>query len=500
MKSFKKHITEGAGHMTHAEDLVLYGGAEGVQSAINSLRQIGSSLSGGNSSTNVTVKWDGAPAVFAGEHPETGEFFVAKKGIFNKDPKVYMNIQDIKADTSGDLQAKMIEAFTHLKKLGIKGIVQGDLMFTKSDLKKEVIDNRNYVTFHPNTIVYAVPLESAESILKAKIGIVFHTQYTGKSFDTLKASYKVNTSSFKNTPDVWWRTADLKNVSKQVSLSKADKAKLDGYLNEAERIFKKIKPTTLASIYNDPDLAQRLEQYNNTFVRKGEALPPSNKHVYGLIKWMTDRFEKDIESKKSDKGKEQAREKMKKAMAFFSEENKKNLVLVYDLQAALVSAKKMIISQLDRISELSTFVKTRDGFKVTGQEGYVAVSTDLGGQSAVKLVDRLEFSKNNFGDGGYILRGWEKEVAEDIEFSDMQTIDSTDGSWDDSSGLIARKYRQRRMSEGHVFVVKYKKNPLSPTVSQTFDTFEEAQGFLKVIKSRGMHGIIEPTSPNKGGK
>ena len=502
IKTFKKYIFEAsvAGkntHMTHVEDLVLYGGAKGVEQAIASLRSLRNSLSGGESSSNVTVKWDGAPAVFAGQHPETGKFFVAKKGIFNKEPKVYTTVEEVKADTSGDLQAKMIVAFNELQKLGIKGIIQGDMMFTQDDLKTEIIDGKKYVTFHPNTIVYAVPIESAEDILKAKIGVVFHTQYTGKSFETLKASFNINTSSFKKIPSVWWRTADLKNVSKQASLSVADSKKLKDYIDSAEAIFKKIKPTALASIYDDPDLAQKLEQYNNTFVRKGESLPSSDKMVKGLIDWMTARFEKDIESKKSEAGKNAAREKMKKAMDFFSDDNRKNLQLIYELQFAIVNAKKMVIAQLDRISELSTFVKTKDGFKVTGQEGYVAISTDLGNQSAVKLVDRLEFSKNNFS--SEILKGWQRnEVSEEIDFADMQLIDPTGGSWDDKSGYIARKYRQRRvnsmvMGEDISFIVKYSASRTSKIYQQEFDNMEDAKEFLKSIKAKGMNGIISTT-------
>lgn len=506
MKSLKRYIFEASAagkntHMTHIEDLVLYGGADGVQQAISSLKSLTASMSGGESSSSVTVKWDGAPAVFAGQHPETGKFFVAKKGIFNKDPKVYTSVEEVKADTSGDLQAKMIVAFNELQKLGIKGIIQGDMMFTHDDLKTETIDGKKYVTFHPNTIVYAVPVESAEDILKAKIGVVFHTQYTGKTFDSLKATYKVDTSSFKKIPSVWWRTADLKNVSKQASLSVADTKKLQSYIASAEQTFKKIKPTALAAIYGDPDLAQKLEQFNNTFVRKGETLPSSDKMVAALIKWMSDRFEKDIESKKSDKGKEQARDKMQKAMSFFSDDNRKNLQLIYDLQSALVNAKKMVIAQLDRIAELSTFVKTKDGFKVTGQEGYVAISTDLGSQSAVKLVDRLEFSKNNFS--SEILKGWQRnEVSEEIDFKDMQRIDPTGGSWNDSSGYIAKKYRDRRISSSVMgeeekeleedigFIVKYAVGRTSKIYQQEFDNIEDAKEFLDSVKKKGMNGII----------
>ena len=156
----------------------------------------------------VTVKWDGAPAVFAGIDPSDGKFFVAKKGIFNKNPMVYKSVKEVKADTSGDLAAKLTVAFQELSKLGIKkGVYQGDIMFTKKDLKKQTIDGVKYVTFHPNTIVYAVPEEAAQEIMKAKIGVVWHTYYQGSTFETMSASFGVSVAAFKTVRSVWQKSA-----------------------------------------------------------------------------------------------------------------------------------------------------------------------------------------------------------------------------------------------------------------------------------------------------
>ena len=180
--------------MTHVEDLVFDGGVEGTRKAINFLRDLRDMLAG-HSKTKVTatVKWDGAPAIFAGIDPRDKKFFVAKKGVFNKDPKVYKTNADIDADTSGDLAAKLKVALAEFKKLGIKsGVYQGDLMFTKGDVRTETIDGEKYYTFQPNTIVYAVPINSAlgKIISKASIGIVWHTIYEGDSFENMKAVFK----------------------------------------------------------------------------------------------------------------------------------------------------------------------------------------------------------------------------------------------------------------------------------------------------------------------
>ena len=159
MQGFQTFLAEAKNtHMEHIEDNILNGGVDGARESMNFLRALRDMLAGsGKSSVNVSVKWDGAPAIFAGTDPSDGKFFVAKKGIFNKNPKVYKTPAEIKLDTEGDLREKLISALALLPQLGIKGVIQGDFLFSKKDIKIEKFDGVNHVTFHPNTIVYAVP-------------------------------------------------------------------------------------------------------------------------------------------------------------------------------------------------------------------------------------------------------------------------------------------------------------------------------------------------------
>lgn len=411
MKSFKKYIFEAAGkntHMTHIEDAVLYGGVKGAKEAIFALRSLRDMLAGNSKGggTDVTVKWDGAPAVFAGIDPADGQFFVAKKGIFNKDPKVYKSVEDVKDDTSGDLQAKLIVAFEELSKLGIKGVLQGDLMYTKSDLKTQKIDDVPYITFQPNTIVYAVPANSSggKKIKASKMGVVFHTSYSGTSFENMKASFNVDISSLKSVPSVWYQDAKTPDLSGTALMDAAETKEVTAALSNAGKIFQKIAGSTLKTIENDPQLAQTLETYNNTFVRRSEELPAdSKKHVDGLLKWSAARFEKERAKRKSERGKEGVNKREEEFTKFFSPQNKTNLTLIYDLQKAIVTAKLIIIKKLDSLKKIDTFIRTKNGFKLTGQEGFVAIDKTGGG--AVKLVDRLEFSTNNFSSD--VLKGWD---------------------------------------------------------------------------------------------
>lgn len=395
--------------MTHIEDAVIYGGVKGAKEAIFALRSLRDMLAGNaKSSSDVTVKWDGAPAVFAGIDTSDGQFFVAKKGIFNKDPKVYKSVKDLKDDkkVTGDLEAKLIVAFEELSKLGIKGVLQGDMMYTKSDLKPQKIDGVPYITFQPNTIVYAVPADTpgGKKIKGSKMGIVFHTSYSGTSFENMQASFNVDISSLKSVPSVWYQDARTPDLSGTVLMDADETKEVTAALSNAGKIFQKIAGSTLKAIENEPQLAQTLETYNNTFVRRSEGLPAdSKKHVEGLLKWATERYEKERQQRKSERGKEGVNKREEEFMKFFSPQNKTNLALIYDLQKAIVAAKLIIIKKLDSLKKIDTFIRTKNGFKVTGQEGFVAIDKTGGG--AVKLVDRLEFSTNNFSPD--VLKGWD---------------------------------------------------------------------------------------------
>ena len=388
--------------MTHIEDKVLYGGVNGTRQAIFALRDMRDMLAG-KKEGNVSVKWDGAPAIFAGTDPRDGQFFVAKKGIFNKNPKVYKTNADIDADTSGDLAAKLKDALKYLPALGIKGVIQGDFLFGRGDLSSSRIDGKKYVTFHPNTIVYAVPHEQAAAVRKAKIGIVWHTTYTGKTFETMKASYGVNVSRLNKSSAVWSQDAMLRNLT-SATMTKRETENVNATLTKIGVLFSATSGTTLRALEANQTLAQHIETFNNTYVRKGQVIGNSKTHTERLIRWIKNKYQKEIAARKTAKGKSAQQAKLDALLDFFSESNKENLIKIFELQKLIVVAKIKLINKLNRLGNLDTFVKSSSGYKVTGAEGYVAIDR-LGGD-AVKLVDRMEFSYNNFSPD--ILKGWDK--------------------------------------------------------------------------------------------
>ena len=403
--NFSEFITEQKNtHMTHIDDKVLYGGVKGTREAILALRSLRDAL-GGEHDGNVSVKWDGAPAIFAGIDPRDGRFFVAKKGIFNKSPKIYKSDDDIDADTSGDLNKKFKLALQHLPLLGIKGVIQGDFLYSSADVKTEKIKGKSYVTFHPNTIVYAVPAGTpmAKEIKASKIGIVWHTRYTGNSFENMKASYGVDVSKLKKTKNVWSQDAMLRDMTK-FTMTKSDTEEVNEYLSTAGKIFNQIAGSTLRELETNQKFAATIETYNNTFVRSGTVVGDTAKHVNGLVRYITSKYNKEIDKLKTQKGKDRKKSALEKELEFFSSENRASLKKIFDLQKVIILAKLKLINILNKLNSAKTFLKTKRGYKVTGQEGYVAIDK-LGGD-AVKIVDRMEFSFANFSPT--ILKGWDK--------------------------------------------------------------------------------------------
>ena len=408
MKTLKNYLAESKNtHMTHIEDLILDGGVKGARQAILALRSLRDMLDGNTKAPmDVTVKWDGAPALFVGEDPSDGQFFVAKKGIFAKNPKVYKNHADIDADTSGDLNKKLKLAFDNLKGLGIKGVIQGDFMFDQGDLKKENINGIKHITFHPNTIVYAVPADTklAKEITQAKVGIVWHTTYSGSDFGSMSASFGQDiVAKIKPSKNVWMQDATMKDLSGTATLTKEESLQLSSNLSNAGKIFKTISSSTLKEIESNKELNLVINIYNNTMVRKGQRVQNTKKHAKGLIQFVSDRYAKEINKRSSDKGKQVQIDKRDVLLSFFSKSNLKNLENIFILQNFVIDSKLIIINKLNKVSKIGTFVKTKSGFRVTNPEGFVAIDRIEGG--AVKLVDRMEFSTNNFSKD--IIKGWD---------------------------------------------------------------------------------------------
>lgn len=390
--------------MTHIEDSIIYGGVSGTRQAILALRSLRDMLKGEHTG-DLSVKWDGAPAIFAGIDPTDGKFFVAKKGIFNKNPKVYKTKADVDADTSGDLADKLNLALQYLPELGIKGVIQGDFLYGPGDVKKETISGDKYVTFHPNTLVYAVPSdsESAQSIIKSKIGIVWHTTYSGDSFENMRASYGVDVSKLKPSKNVWSQDAMLRDFS-AYTLNGKETQEVNKLISVASIGFKRVGRSFFTELAKNKQIATLIETHHNSYIRSGKRIPKPMMKAKDLVAFVSEKADKAIDKLKSEAGKEKAKSNWDPIIEFFSS-NQKQLAAMFEMHDAIVDAKNILIQKLNMLQKTKSFVKTRSGFKVAGAEGYVAIDKMTGG--AVKVVDRFEFSANNFSPD--IIKGWESD-------------------------------------------------------------------------------------------
>ena len=414
MRTFLETLTEDKGgknlHLEHLEDEIINYGVSGGRAAINFLQSLRDMLSGSSrSSINMTVKWDGAPAIFAGIDPEDGKFFVAKKSVFNVNPKLYKTNEEIDNDLSGNLNSKFKIALKEFSKLGIKGVLQGDLMFT-DDIERTTIEGVVYYTFQPNTIVYAVPVDSdlGRVINKSKIGVVWHTTYTGNSLPDMKASFGVNISGLNKTSSVWMDDATYKDVSGRATFTEKERDAVTAVLSQTGKTFLRINAPMLKKFLNLQNsltgtlVGASLKTYNNSKVRAGEIIKNPKQHATGYVKWVEMSVQKQIDKVKSVAGKEKYKKIQKEYIREFSKHSN-NLVQVITFQNLLVDAKMQIVKKLNSVKGLTdTFIKTSNGFKVTNPEGYVAI--DRVGGKAVKLVDRMEFSFINFT----AIKAWDK--------------------------------------------------------------------------------------------
>lgn len=416
MKTLSTYLTEDAQgknlHLEHIEDEILNSGIGGARGSINFLRSLRDMLSGSSrSSINMTVKWDGAPAIFAGIDPSDGKFFVAKKSVFNKNPLLYKSKREIQSDAKlpQSLKNKFIIALSEFSKLGITNVLQGDLMFTKEDLQAETIEGQKYTTFQPNTIVYAVPQGTPldKKIKQAKIGIVWHTSYSGRTLQDMRASFGVSLKNLRKISSVWMDDASYVDESGTATFTKSETDAISTILSNVGLQFRKISSAKLKTFlalqasFQGKMVGANIKTYNNSKVRAGEKVTDSDTHAKGYLKWVENKFDVEIDKLKTEKSK-QALE-LKKTETLRQLKGYEELISnVTRFQGLIIDAKDVIINKLNTVKTIGTFVKTDKGFRVTTPEGYVAIDRIEG--NAVKLVDRMEFSFNNFT----AIKAWDK--------------------------------------------------------------------------------------------
>ena len=362
-------------------------------------------LDQGGAETRVTVKWDGAPAIICGVNPENGRFFVGTKSVFNPGkPKINYTFKDIeKNHPDQGLQKTLKYAHRYLQTLNIPGVVQGDLMFIPGSLKPERIDDEAYLTFTPNTITYAVQKGSKlyDKITKAKIGIVFHTAYEGDALDDMTANFGIDVSEFGGDGSVWYDDAYFKDLSGTATFSSDQVRSLKTAIAQIDQLADQVPNPLWMKLSTNKDFTTYMLQFVNKQVRGGKIGGNVKQMMQQFLNYYRDTQAVAKDKLKTDKAKDK-RDQLVALMGKLFADNQQGVENILEIHNRTIAVKNVILKQINAVKATKQFIKTDTGFKVTNPEGYVAIDND---GSAVKLVDRLTFSRQNFN----AVKQWKNE-------------------------------------------------------------------------------------------
>ena len=384
-------------HLEHLEDDIFNNGYAGAQNALAFLEGLKGMLTTGKGGGNmkVTVKWDGAPAIICGEDPVNGFFFVGTKSVFAKtEPKICYSHGDIDQWYQGELNTKLKMALDHLSKLPIKGVIQGDLLYTGTPMLTMMGGKKCY-KFKPNTITYCVEkdTEMGKKVAQSKIGIVFHTHYNGQDFDSMAAGFGVDVSGLQGNSDVAVFSSAFTNTNGIANLSGAELSRLNLSMRTAKRNLDSSRNflNQIGGKLTGMEPAALFKIYFNQKIKEGK-IPTSAQQMLAEFKvFVESRYALKEAGVKTPKAKEKWQTKKQEAIDYLNS-NKSEIYRALAGFKNLITAKEQIINRLKKIEGVGTFLEDENGYKVTSPEGFVAIKDG----TAVKLVDRLEFSRANF--------------------------------------------------------------------------------------------------------
>ena len=382
-------------HLEHIEDIVITDGYAGGQAVVEYFRGLLLTLKGSSSEAmSVSVKWDGAPAVVCGINPENGRFFVGTKSVFAQNAKVNYTKKDIaKNHGTEELGQKLLKCLVHLKKINIQGVVQGDLLYTDEDITRKNIGGKPHITFTPNQITYAVPegTDLAKQIDAAKVGIIFHTSYVGDKLSDMNAQAGVDVESFSQNSAVFFDNASYKDVSGSAKFTDEETKQFFNGIEKLESLLNAVPRDLSTVLGQNIDFVPTFQLYINAMVKQGQVPTNVNKFLQGFKKFYVDRMQQQISGLKAQKALQLRQDKIKQ-MPVFLNRAKKPLQAMLTFYKAVQTMKAFVLRKMNQAMAIGSFTQTDSGLEATEPEGFVAV--DKAG-NAVKLVDRLGFSRRN---------------------------------------------------------------------------------------------------------
>jgi len=382
-------------HLEHLEDEMLNYGVDGCMASVSFLKELQKMLGQQETSGFMQTKWDGAPSVVCGIDPLANIFFVGTKSVFNKDtPKICYSEEDVDEMYTGDLAEKLRFSYRYFSKLNITGVIQGDLLFT-TDLRNETIKGEKLYTFRPNTITYGIPVhhDLGAKASRAKIGVVFHTHYTGSDLPTMQAKAGADV---KESNDVFIVKNDT--PMHKVGMSRVELNKFESSIREIERMCREcgdflnelvdVSGTTGDDKFH---VASYIKQFFNNEIKNARSIGNVSQTLENLTNFYHEKMSKELGKIKTEKNLVAKRNLVYKSENYLIE-NETKFKAMLSLYKKLQEVKQMVIDKLDHLEEFRTFVQTENGYKVTTPEGYVLHKDG----SMIKFVNRLEFAFNNF--------------------------------------------------------------------------------------------------------
>jgi len=349
-----------AARIEHPEDMIFNDGARGALGAIEELKFLP------KSAQDITIKWDGKPAVIFGRD-SNGKFILTDKSGFTAksysgsatSPEELEKVMQMRGGDRTDLINMYKALWTPLEAQtpkGLNGFFQADLLWSGTPDKKG-----NKYIFTPNTVTYSVDADTdlGKQIASSKAGLAVHTFKTGPEDpgQPFQAVEKLPTGpilfvgpKMKETPTVDLPTGKLDQIESTV---KQNSGAIDSFF----------MPATLRQLQL-ADLPQLMKQFANFKVREGNF----NNMANSFANWAITKVS------------EPKAERLTKYVG----ENMKVVELIFKVFNAIAVIKTQIVRALDK--QGGGISATIDG--ESGHEGYVA--------GGLKYVDRLRFSKSNF--------------------------------------------------------------------------------------------------------
>lgn len=359
-------------HLEHLDDAIFNNGHDGIRHAIDTLL----AAKHNDEKLLTTTKLDGSPSLIVKN--DSGRLAVATKSAFNKTPKINYTPDDVDANHghAPGLAVKLKQSLEHLSKIHPHGTHQGDVLFGEHDKTITDIDGVKHITFKPNTIRYAVPLDSemGQKINRAKFGIAIHSKYN--EHGVLEPAHD---SKFDEHPDVFVLPVEHNS-------EKYDNPAFDAEMTRLGRMYQSVHPTTI-QLASNPNHAPLFKQYLNHRIRKGADIGTAA----NFTDWYHDYKMKEINKLKTATGKQKKLDQLKKDLKFYND-NAHHINAALAISDSISKAKEHLVDHFNKHVTMKHFLDTDKGLEPTNPEGFV-VHTAKG---PTKLVKRSEFSRNNF--------------------------------------------------------------------------------------------------------